>query len=85
MHIHDCGANRLWARAALPGRKSSSAWDSKLRAGPSGLKPAGFRPWSPVREEVLGVGGLCTLAKGVYKNIQAGETNKSNRKTFTHK
>lgn len=44
-----------------------------------------FTPCSKTREEVLGVGGLYTLAKGVYTEIQAGETNGCKRKTFTHK
>lgn len=42
-------------------------------------------PGSTAREEALGVGGLCNLAKGVYTEIQAGETNGGKRKTFTHK
>lgn len=61
------------------------------------LDPPGCRPqaadlrlqvstlWSPVRKEVLGVGGLCNLAKGVYTEIQAGKTNECKRKTFIHK
>lgn len=42
-------------------------------------------PCSTVREEAWGVGGLCNLAKGVYTEIQAWETNGHKRKTFIHK
>lgn len=42
-------------------------------------------PCSTKGEEAWGVGGLCNLAKGVYKEIQAGETNGYKRKTFTNK
>ena len=42
-------------------------------------------PCSTVREEAWGVGGLCKLAKGVYTEIQAWETNGHKRKTFIHK
>ena len=42
-------------------------------------------PCSTVREEAWGVGGLCKLAKGVYTEIQAWETNGHERKTFIHK
>lgn len=31
------------------------------------------------------MGGLCNFAKGVYIEIQAGETNGCKKKTFTHR
>lgn len=44
-----------------------------------------FRPPALQWEEAWGVGGLCKLAKGVYTEIQAWETNGHKRKTFIRK
>lgn len=82
MIMHKWGRGR-WA--AGPSRKSS-VWDSELcMLDPPRCRWQVSAPCSTAKEEGLGVGGLCNLAKRVYTEIQAGETNGCKRKTLTHK
>lgn len=68
-------------RIVLPPRKCPSAGYTKLHVGPSRLVSI---PCSSEGKEVLGVGGLCNSAKGVYIEIQAGEMSTREKPLHTN-